>query len=137
MSDVFLDTNVLVYAFDVDSPEKRQRAIDVMSEHPDAAISTQVMLEWFSVVTSKLSTPLSADAAIAGLTALAQFDVVGADADLVVKAARTAAEHQLSLWDAAILEAAALAGARRLLTEDMADGRTIRGIQISNPFTTP
>lgn len=137
MSDVFLDTNVLVYAFDVDSPERRKRAIDVLSEHPDAAISTQVMLEWFSVVTSELSTPLSAEAAIAGLTALAQFDVVGADADLVVQAARTAAEHQLSLWDAAILEAAVLAGAKRLLTEDMADGRTIRGIQISNPFATP
>ena len=47
-----------------------------------------------------------------------------------------ATSHQLSLWDAIMLAAAAQAGCRLLLSEDMQDGFTWRGVTVRNPFTT-
>ena len=58
----FLDTNVLVYAFDSSEPGKRERAHALMAAHPDAVISTQVLLEWFAVVTRTFSPPMPNDA---------------------------------------------------------------------------
>ena len=53
----FFDTNVLVYAFDNDEPGKQARARELIRNSPDAIISTQVLLEWYSVVTRKFSPP--------------------------------------------------------------------------------
>ena len=137
MGDVFVDTNVLVYAFDAGDPDKRERALAVLAEHPDAVISTQVLLEWFVAVTRKLSPPLPVPAARAALESLAKLTVVPADAELVLRASRTSAESRISIWDAMVVEAAVLAGCRTLLTEDLNHGQEVRGVRIVDPFTTP
>ena len=72
----FLDTNVLVYAFDSSEPGKRERAHALMAAHPDAVISTQVLLEWFAVVTRKFSPPMPKEEA-AGVIASGTVDVAG------------------------------------------------------------
>ena len=134
MADTFLDTNVLVYAFDSADEAKRERALTVLAEHPDAVISTQVLLEWFTIVTRKLTPPMPVVDAVTALESLAKLDVVPADADLAVRSARTSAEAQLSIWDSMVIEAAAIAGCKTILTEDLNDGQTIRGVQVVNPF---
>lgn len=130
----FLDTNVVVYAFDNDEPVKQARARQVMSERPDAVISTQVLLEWYSVVTRKFSPPMRTDLAVQALASLAELEVIAADAELVVRAAETSATHQVSIWDAMIIESASLAGCEILLSEDLSDGVSIRGVTVRNPF---
>ena len=52
----------------------------------------------------------------------------------IIAATRIEEEQQVSFWDSLILEAARIAGASRLLTEDLEDGRTIEGVRIENPF---
>ena len=42
--------------------------------------------------------------------------------------------HQYTLWDAIMLAAAAHAGCRVLLSEDMQHGFIWRGVEIRNPF---
>lgn len=133
----FLDTNVLVYAFDTNEPAKQARARQLMRERPDAVISTQVMLEWYSVVTRTFAPPMPADTAAQALATLADLDVVAADAELVLRAADTSSARQISIWDAMIIETASLAGCAKLYSEDLSDGATIRGVTIRNPFTTP
>jgi predicted nucleic acid-binding protein len=129
---VFLDTNVLAYQFDADRPDKRQRAMDVFHTiAPSAVISTQVLLELHSVLTRKLG--LTKNDAREILEAL-DVQVVGADASLVLDAARTADEQQLSIWDAMILEAAVRSSCDELWTEDLSTGGTLRGVKIVNPF---
>ena len=134
MSEVFLDTNVLVYAFDTSDREKQARALAVLAQHPDATISTQVLLEWFAAVTRKLTPPMPPAAAQKGLESLAKLSVATADAELVVRAAQTSVEYQLSIWDAMVIEAAAIAGCRVLLSEDLNDAQVIRGVRVQNPF---
>ncbi len=129
---VFLDTNVLAYQFDADSPHKRDRAISVLENAaPDGIVSTQVLLELYSVLTRKLGFSTSKAAELLGAVDL---DVVGTDRTLVLDAARTAAAHQLSIWDAMILEAAVRAGCDELWTENLAAGTTLRGVRIVDPF---
>lgn len=135
MPRVFLDTNVLAYLFDDRSPAKQVRAEDVLRSGNDLVLSTQVMLELYSVLTRKFDPPLSGDEGAKILAGLRRFDVVAADADLVLRAAMTCAEHRLSIWDAMVVEAARLGGCSELWTEDLADGAELRGVRIVNPFS--
>ena len=129
---VFLDTNVLAYQFDNSQPSKQRRARAVFLEvAPVAVISTQVMIELHAVLTRKLGvTKENAEDVLMAL----DIETVRADRSLVLAAAHTATEHQISMWDALILEAAVAAGCAELLTEDLANGSTLRGVTIVNPF---
>lgn len=134
VDNVFLDTNVLAYLFDNNAAEKQQAARRVLESEKRFVISTQVMLELHSVLTRKFAPPLPTPEAGRVLAALERFEVVAADADLVLRAAHTVVEHQLSIWDAMILEAARLARCSEVWTEDLASGSTIRGVKVINPF---
>ena len=134
MARVFLDTNVLGYLFDDRFPAKQSRAEEVLQSGHDLVLSTQVMLELYSVLTRKFDPPLTAGDAERVLAGLQRFDVVPADGALVIRAARTVAEHQLSIWDAMALEAARLGGCAELWTEDLSPGAELRGVRIVNPF---
>lgn len=128
----FVDTNVLVYAFDVDEPSKRAVALDLLASDLQLVVSTQVLGEFFVAVTKKLAMPVTR--AHGAVQELAQLPVVPTDVTLVLAAATTARAHQLSYWDALIVEAAATSGCDRILTEDLATGATLRGVRIDDPF---
>lgn len=132
---VFLDTNVVVYAFDAGAPEKNSVARQVLRDTAsEAVISTQVLAEFFWVVTRRLDPPLDPVTAREAAADLATLPVVPTDRSLVSSAIETSIEHHLSLWDALIVEAALAGGCEQLLTEDLGDGQIVRGIEVVNPF---
>lgn len=133
---VFLDTNVLAYLFDSRAPTKQAKAEEILQSGHDLVLSTQVMLELFSVLTRKFDPPLSALEGEKVLSSLQRLDVIAADAELVLQAAKTCARHQLSIWDAMVLEAARFGGCAELWSEDLADGAEIRGVRVVNPFVS-
>jgi predicted nucleic acid-binding protein len=138
--EAFLDTNVLVYALAKDAPAKHAVAAALVERgfHEGCfAISTQVMLELFVTLTRKIAQPLAAGEARSFLAALATWPVVAADAALVLAAVDLAQRYKLSLWDAAIVEAARLAGCGVLYSEDLAAGATYAGVTVANPFAPP
>ena len=87
-------------------------------------VSTQVLTEFYAVVTRKLVVPVSAEDAEASVRQLAVLPVVAIDSSLVVSAITGSREWQISIWDALILRAAEIAACRRVLSEDLADGTT-------------
>lgn len=132
----FVDTNVLVYAYDRGEPEKQKVALALL-EAGDAdsfVISSQVLGEFFTVVTRKLATPLHHDEAASAVLALSDLAVVPVDASLVREALDLLAGEQVSYWDALIVVAARRGGCVRILTEDLRTGGTVSGIRIENPF---
>ncbi len=135
MSKVFVDTNVLAYRFDSGERTKQALAAAALdrADH-EFVVSTQVMLELYVVLTRKLQPPLPAEAAEDVLAALAHLPVVGADAALVQRAAASARQHQLSIWDAMIIEAAWDVGCDEVWTEDLHAGASLRDVRIVNPF---
>ena len=135
MAPVFVDTNILVYPFDRGEPERSERAKRLLGDPGgNLVISTQVMLEFYVVVTRKLRPPMPEPAASEALDRLAELAVVTTDARLVQRAAATSQAHHVSMWDALIVEAAFEAGCDRIWTEDLATGSVMRGIEIVNPL---
>jgi predicted nucleic acid-binding protein len=131
----FVDTNVVVYAFDAGSGSKQEVAQSVLADPEiEVVLSAQVLTEFYWVVTRRLAPPLSHVDAAAAVEALAQLRVVATDSALVRTAVRSAERHQLALWDALIVEAAVLAGCDTLLTEDFNAGQVISGVEVVNPF---
>ncbi len=130
----FLDTNVVVYAFDRADPEKRARAIAILEEGERLVVSTQVLLETWWVLTRRLAEPLSEDRASAVIDTLTELPVVNTDPELVRRAIRTSRETGIAIWDAMIIEAARGAGCIRVLSEDLQDGRDYGGVVVENPF---
>jgi predicted nucleic acid-binding protein len=133
----FVDTNVLVYAFDSGDARKRQISLDLLDDASlSLVLSTQVLLEFYGVVTRRLEPPLDAEEAHDVVRHLSMGEVVSPDAALVDAAIALARRHRLALWDAAIVAAAQRAGCHELLTEDLGDGTTIEGVTIRDPFRT-
>lgn len=137
MPEIFLDTNVLAYLYDDGEPSKQIAAARLLQRPGHRfTVSTQVLSELHSVLTRKFRPPVGLDDAQVVVARLAQLPCVTTDADLVVRAATTARDHQLSIWDAMVVEAAAEAGCTELWTEDLATGSTLRGVTIVDPFVS-
>ena len=133
----FLDTNILVYAFDRADPVKQERALNILEgglfgDRP--TISTQVIQEFYVTVVRKLSVPLSEEKALEACTQLALFPVVRIDTDMILAAIRLSQRHGLSFWDSLIVEAAKIGSCNVLVTEDLQDGLVLNGLKIVNPF---
>lgn len=132
----FLDTNVLVYAFDGADPAKQEIAQGVLRDSvaDSLVISSQVLSEFFVVVTRQLVTPLALDVAAAAVHQFSALQVIPTDSALVRKAIEHVETDQVSYWDALIVAAALQARCTTLLTEDLQAGRRLGSLQISNPF---
>lgn len=132
---IFVDTDIWVYAVDAADPAKRELALQAIAPIPgrDLIVSTQVLTEFYAVVTRKLAVPVSPEDAEAMVRQLMALPVVTIDASLVASAVSGSREWQIPIWDALIIRAAEVAGCRRLLSEDLADGRTYGSVTIEDP----
>ncbi len=130
----FVDTNVLVYAFDRRDERKRMRALELIQGGSRLVLSSQVLGEFYVTVTRKLATPMPEAEAAEVVERLCALPVVPVDARLAEAAIATSRARRLSYWDAMIVEAAAVAGCEVLLTEDLSHGTVLRGVRVENPF---
>lgn len=131
----FVDTNVLVYLFDADAPDKQARAQELVREERDCIVlSVQVLDEFYVTVTRKFAESLSHETAARAVDAFSRFRVQPVHPETVSAAIRRSRSTLLSYWDALIVEAALNAGAGVLFTEDLQDGQRIESLQIVNPF---
>jgi len=136
-ADVFVDTNVLVYARDAGEPAKQPVAAEWMSQlwsNRRGRVSVQVLNEYFVTVTLKLKPGLPCETAWGDVTDLFAWKPVPTDTALLSGTRAIHEQHGLSWWDAQIVAAARLAGCRRLLTEDLQDGLEVDGVIVVNPF---
>ncbi len=133
----FFDTNILVYAFDRNSPEKREKARALISHwmpSGNMVISTQVLQELFVVLTRKLKPGLSADEAEDVLKSLVSLEIKITDPETIFQAIQILKENAISFWDALIVSAALSSRCKVLFTEDLNSGQIIAGVRIENPF---
>lgn len=132
---VALDTNVLAYAEGVNGASMKKVALELLQKLPDgsAALPVQVLGELFSLLVRKAGrSPGKARKAI--LSWQDAFPLIETSAEVMVAAVDLATDHKLNIWDSIILSAAAEAGSRLLLSEDLQDGFTWRGVTVTNPF---
>jgi predicted nucleic acid-binding protein len=132
---VALDSNVLAYAEGVNGPSMKALALELLDALPPASIvlPVQALGELFQVLVRKAgrSRPSARSAILSWRDAFSLFETSPAT---LLAAADLAVTHQLGIWDAVILSAAAEADCHLLLSEDMQDGFVWRGVTIANPF---
>lgn len=134
---VFVDTNILAYAYDTSEEEKQPIAkalIDELWESERGALSTQVLQEFYVVTTRKFEPPLSRKEARELVSNYGEWKLIRIDLIMIVNASELEEKHQLMFWDALIIEAARRSGATRLVSEDIPSATAIEGITIENPF---
>jgi predicted nucleic acid-binding protein len=131
----FLDTNILLYAYDLDAPKKRAIA-QTLIEHAflrlgQTAISVQVLQEFHVNFVRRGRT---ADEAATLIEDFSLWPVIDNTLPIFRRGLALQARWQLSLWDALILASAQASGASELLTENLNHGQTYEGIRVTNPF---
>ena len=116
---VALDTNILAYAEGVNTAEKKDAALDVIDKLSDhIVLPVQALGELFQVLVRKAGRkPEKAREAI--LNWQDAFPVAETSAAVLLAAMDLAADHQFNIWDAVMVSAAAHAGCRLLLSEDL------------------
>jgi len=136
---IFVDTNILIYAHDLDSGQKNKISADIIRdlwENRIGIISTQVLQEFYVNVTRKIENPLTKSQARGIIESYLAWPVELNDAGTVLSASEIEERYMLSFWDAMIVASARNAKTEKILTEDLNHGQVIEGILIENPFTS-
>jgi predicted nucleic acid-binding protein len=136
---VFVDTNILIYAHDLDAGSKHAVAASLITElweSRSGVLSTQVLQEFYVNITRKITKPLSAAQARGVIGNYLAWHVEHNDPETIMLASAIEERYLLSFWDSLIVAAASSARVEKILTEDLQNGQIIEGILIENPFTT-
>jgi len=134
----FIDTNILIYAHDIDARVKNEIAQAVLRElwsERTGALSMQVLQEFYVNVTRKIPSPLSKDSARSVVSSYVSWCMETTPTEISA-AFRIEDESRIGFWDALILSSAVKSGATRILSEDLNAGQRIAGILVENPFAS-
>lgn len=132
MSDGFLDTNVLIYAFNL-ADHRQPAALRLLESR--CAIGVQCLNEFAFVARRKLSLSWQEIAVPLQIIATASSTIVPLTFDLHRRGLRIAERYKLSVYDGMIVAAALIAECDILYSEDMHDGLVIDGhLRIVDPF---
>lgn len=138
MTEILIDTNVLVYAFDLAESKKRKQAIMIIRELQDnslGCLSIQCLSEFFNAVTRGASPKLPIEKALQYVQDyLLAFPTYLLTPSVVLEAARGVKDHSLSFYDAQIWASALINDVPVIFSEDFQDGRVIEGVSFADPF---
>lgn len=132
--DVFLDTNVLLYAAlgRVDEPRKHEIAVALLPMR--FGTSGQVLAEFYRNALREGAQPLAPHEARSWVHALARKAVQPVDERVVLMGIDISQRYQTSYWNGAIIAAARYLGAATLYTEDLNHEQVYDGVTVINPF---
>lgn len=130
-----LDTNVLAYAEGVNGAPMANAAWELIAKLPSSStvMPAQIVGELFHLLVRKAGFPPKR-AQEAVLNWQDAFPVIETSNPVILAAMDLAVRHRLRIWDSVVLAAAATAGCRLLLSEDLHDGFTWNGVTVVNPF---
>ncbi|MFW0792945.1 PIN domain-containing protein [Gordonia sp. CPCC 205515] len=137
MSGEFVDTKVLIYAYDNGGDPRHDRALQLVTDlgrNRQGVLSVQVLQEFYVTVTRKIRVPLNSTAAQGALRTLSRWPTHSPLAPDVLAAAEIADSAQVSFWDAMIIRSASRMGCSVLWSEDLNADQVIAGVRVQNPF---
>ncbi|RZK92353.1 MAG: PIN domain-containing protein [Hymenobacter sp.] len=132
---IFLDTNVLIYAYSAYEPLKKAQAQALIANaNGNTWLSTQVLVEFVNVSHRKLKASW-ADVQIALIELTASYQIAQTTPVTIAHATRLAHRYGFSWFDALIVAAALACDCETLYSEDLNAGQLIEGtLRVVNPF---
>jgi predicted nucleic acid-binding protein len=138
---IFLDTNILVYAFDISEKEKHHNATKMFKRclqgKQKYAISLQTLTEFYTIVTKKITKPLDkkmATTLVQWFLKFAGFVKHTPDTETIVRAMELHNKHGSSYWDAQLAAIMLQYNVNTIYTENVKDFKNFPGIRTVNPF---
>lgn len=134
---IFVDTNVLIYAFDPSAQEKYLHAQNLLAdlwETQRTSISIQVLHELYVNITQKVPFPLSSEHALQIIDSLRAWRIHAPESADVIGAIQIQQRYQISFWDAMIIRSAAQLGCTTVWSEDLNHTQIYENVQVLNPF---
>jgi predicted nucleic acid-binding protein len=134
---IFLDTNILVYAYDLDEKLKHQIAKDILADcwnNRSGTLSTQVLQEFYVTLTRKLPKKLPVHDSREIIRELLSWPIYQITPVDIVKASELEEKYGYTFWDSLIITAAQNTNAEILYSEDMQDRQQLDNLRIINPF---
>jgi predicted nucleic acid-binding protein len=135
---VFVDTNVLLYAFDERDPIKRDRSQSWLTacwRGHFGRISTQVLNEFYANARRRFANAISAGDARSEVRRYQLWKPWQIDQATIETAWAVESRFGLDYWDSLMVAAAQHQGCAILLTEDLQHEQLIDSVRIVNPFT--
>jgi predicted nucleic acid-binding protein len=132
----FVDTNILIYAHDTAAGDKHARAkalVEDLWQNRTGVVSTQVLQELAVNLRRKAKKPLDAKTTRDVISDYLAWQVIVNGGESILEALELEARHQISFWDALIIQAAQTAGADVLYSEDLSDGQQYGSVRVENP----
>ena len=133
--EVFIDSNIIIYAHDLDERKKHtiaeKKLQELWQQDIPPNISIQVLQECY-VNLIKKNVPLKEVEET--IIDYLKWNVINNDQVILKEGMHLKRKYNLSLWDALIIAAAKAAQARFILSEDLNDEQVYEGIRIINPF---
>ncbi|ABS61566.1 MULTISPECIES: PIN domain-containing protein [Fervidobacterium] len=133
----FVDTNILVYAYDESAGQKHitaKRILENLWKKGNGALSTQVFQEFFVVVTKKVKNPLDYNTAAQIISDLSFWKVYTIEVSDILEAIKISQRYKISFWDSLIICSAKNLGCSILWSEDLNSGQYFGKLKVLNPF---
>ena len=134
----FVDTNILVYAYDQTAGEKHETAFRLMErlwDSGEGVLSTQVLQEFYVALTGKIPNRLPARRAREIIADFGTWTVATVEIPDVLRASEISDRYRVNFWDGLILAAAQKEDAEKVWSEDFNHGQTYGGVLVQNPFS--
>lgn len=140
MADRIIDTNILVYAYDISEGEKHSASRDLLTQiwkEGGGVVCLQNLMEFLVVITSKVERPIKvieAGAIIEDFLKSERWKIIDRDADTFLKAVNLVSEYGIHLWDAVIVACMKENDIKEIVTENKKDFEKVPGIRVTVPF---
>lgn len=137
---MIIDSNILIYAINADSPKNKKAQEFLKDNLKDLEITHQNILETIRVLThQKFSKPIKLKPALAAIQAIAQSSRIISPTlttyylwlELINKYALTGNR----IFDAYLAATALSNGINILATDNVADFKKFKGLEVINPFS--
>lgn len=135
-ADEFLDTNIVLYAFDDSEPRKQSIAQELLRRavRAECVISVQVLSEICNTILRKMIVSHPIDLLREILEQLEPVPTVCPDERMVRRAVDCRERYGVHFYDGMIIAAAERAGCKRIWSEDLNAGQEYFGVKVENPF---
>jgi predicted nucleic acid-binding protein len=135
---VMIDTNILVYAYDLSTENKQKAAVHVLNHLIGlgvGVVSQQILGEFFIVATRKIPEPLTVEEASERVQRFCQlWPVLELNEMVACEAIRGVRDHNFSYWDAQIWASARLNQVKLVFSEDFSSNSKVEGVLFVNPL---
>src|SRR4030065_1519667 len=133
---ILIDTNILIYLYDQNQPDKQnqsKRVLEQLELTRSGRLSVQVLAEFFSVATRKLSPNLTPAEALEQINLFIRlWPVFDLTPMIVMEAGRGVRDHKLSYYDAQVWATARLNQVPVVFSEDVRGGSILGGVRLGD-----